>query len=158
MYRIIVIILLCLSHILYSEEIDKTVKKEFIIVYSTTKYKEALNKCNEVNKKLNYNINFRGLEYNKEIGLSYSKEILEDKENGGEEEIFPWYFPRGRNDDGEYISIEYSNGYKEFKKGYYIIIIASGDEGTLSAKLEKVKKYYKDAYIKRAKIYMGCME
>lgn len=158
MVRIIVMLMLCISNIIYADEIDMTVKKEFIIVYSTTKYKEALIKCNEVKKKLNYKIDFRGLEYNKETGLSYSKEILEDKENGGEKGRFPWYFPRGRNDDGEYISIEYSNGYKEFRKGYYIIIIASGEEGTLSKKLENVKKCYKDAYIKRAEIYMGCME
>ena len=60
MVRIIVMILLCISNILYSEEIDITVKKEFIIVYSTTKYKEALIKCNEVNKKLNFKIDLRG--------------------------------------------------------------------------------------------------
>jgi hypothetical protein len=71
--------------------------------------------------------------------------------------LFHWYFPRGRGDDGRYLSIEYSNGYKEFAKGYYIVIAESGEKGSMKESLKDVKRYYKDSYLKKAKIYMGCL-
>ena len=97
----------------YAEEIDNSemyVEKEFLIIYSAKNYNEALRVCKD----------------NKKTGLSFSKETLE---NSGME--FPWYFPRGRYDDGKYLSIEYSNGYSEFAKGYYIVIAESGEKGSM---------------------------
>jgi hypothetical protein len=139
----------------YAEEIDSSdmyVEKEFLIIYSTKNYNEALRVCKEADSKLKYGIDLRELQYNKKTGLTFSKESL-----GSEEDIFPWYFPRGRGDDGRYLSIEYSNGYKEFAKGYYIVIAESGEKGSMKESLKEVKRYYKDSYLKKAKIYIGCL-
>lgn len=147
------IFILSISYAEESENVDMYEEKEFLIIYSTKNYNEALRVCKESDKKLKYGINLRELQYNKKTGLSFSKETLE--KNGVE---FPWYFPRGRYDDGKYLSIEYSNGYSEFAKGYYIVIAESGEKGSMKITLEETKKYYKTAYLKRAKIYMGCLE
>lgn len=136
----------------YAEEIEMFAEKEFLIIKSTKDYKEALKVCKEADKKLKYGIDLRDLQYNKETGLSFSKESL-----GNEAELFPCYFPRGRGDDGKYLSIEYSDGYKEFAKGYYIVIAESGEKGSMKETLKEVKRYYKDSYLKTAKIYTGCL-
>ena len=128
----------------YAEEIDSSnmyAEKEFLIIYSTKNYNEALRVCKEADSKLKYGIDLRDLEYNKKIGLTFSKESL-----GSEVELFPWYFPRGRYDDGRYLSVEYSNGYSEFAKGYYIVIAESGEKGSMKESLKDVKRYYKDSY------------
>ncbi len=57
------------------------------------------------------------------------------------------------------MSIEYSNAYSEFTKGYYIVIAASGskDDAEIKNAFKKIKLRYRDAYIKSSKVYMGCM-
>ncbi len=155
---ILIIGYISILNISYAESVNMYLEKEFLIILSTKDYSEALKVCREADAKLDYGIDLRDLEYNNKIGLTYSKEILEDEDNGGKKGNFPWYFPRGRYDDGRYFSIEYSNGYESFAKGYYIVIVESGEVGSLSETLKEVKQYYKNAYIKRAKIYMGCME
>ena len=57
--------------------------------------------------------------------------------------------------DGVYVSIEYSDTYGGFAKGYYLVMIASGKYAKLV--LDDVKKHVSDAYVKRSSVYMGCM-
>ena len=105
-------------------------------------------------KQLDYKLNLRELLPNKTTGLTVSEEVCKQHEID-----YPTYDSRGRWDDGNYISIEYTNAYQGFTPGYYIIVVSSfGKENPeLTLSLEKVKKHYKTAYIKYADIYMGCM-
>ena len=68
------------------------------------------------------------------------------------------YGTRGRFNDGSYISIEYTDKYEGFSKGYYIVIASSGAKGSLKHELKKIKKKYPDAYIKTSKIYIGSID
>ncbi len=144
-----------ISEELFYEDFNYYVDTDFIIVFSSKKYNETFEKALEISKKLNYPINFRNLEFNKDIGLSYTKASLEDENSGGIIGTYPWYDPRGRFNDGSYISIEYTNKYEGFSKGYYIVIASSGAKGSLKHELKKIKKKYPDAYIKTSKIYIG---
>lgn len=146
------------SENLFSEEIDYYVDTDFIIVFSSKSYNAAYDKAVKVSKKINYKIDLRNLECNKDIGLSYTRDFLENEEFGGNIGTYPWYDPRGRFDDGSYISIEYSNKYEGFSKGYYIVVASSGTKGTLKYELKKIKEKIPDAYIKTSKIYMGPMD
>ena len=151
-----IIILLTLTTLLFSdsniteETISPYVKKEFLIVKSTTSYKEAKKYSEKISKKLNIKIDFRGLSFHKKDFLTFSKEVCN---NEFDEESC--YVGRGRDDDGEYISIEHTNYYEEFTNGYYIVVVATGED--VSKSLKKVKKEISDAYVKSAKVYMGCM-
>ena len=131
---------------------DMYEEKSFLIAKSTISYEEAKKISKEISKALGIGIDYRGLNFHKTIFLSLSKKECE--ESWGED-AYPCYVARGRYDDGEYISIEHSNSYDEFTNGYYIVIVASG-KGT-SKTLKKVKKKYRDAYVKKAKVYMGCL-
>ncbi len=133
---------------------EATQTKAFIIVAAGKNYQSMKKTANSVAKKLGYKINLRGLQQNSQIGLSFSKKDCED--NGFE---FPAYIPRGRWDDGEYISIEYTDAYEGFSPGLYFIIVSSHDKDSkkINSVLAHVKKSYKNAYIKYADIYMGCL-
>ncbi len=149
------ILLLTLTTLLFSdsniteETISPYVKKEFLIVKSTTSYKEAKKYSEKISKKLNIKIDFRGLSFHKKDFLSFSKEVCREFD---EESC---YVGRGRHDDGEYISIEHTNYYEEFTNGYYIVVVATGED--VSKSLKKVKKEISDAYVKSAEVYLGCM-
>ena len=124
------------------------VKKEFLIVKSTKDYNEARIFAKRIAKRLKQKVDLRGLIFHKQNFLTFSqKECVEFE--------YPCYFQRGRYDDGEYVSIEHTNYYDEFKDGYYIVVVASGHN--LSKSLKKVQKEIADAYIKKATVYMGCI-
>ena len=149
-----VLLLISIAFEINAQENSDYVKKGFIIIAAGKNYDAMKKMAKTASQKLNYKLDLRGLEFNKEIGLSFSEQ--ECKENGFE---FPAYINRGRWDDGEYVSIEYTNDYAGFTPELYIIIVSSHDKGNkaLSDALTHVKKVYKNAYIKYTDIYMGCM-
>lgn len=152
---LITFIFLLPSIFLYSQEnVDAYVKKDFLIIQSTKSYKTAMTTARIASASTGISLQLRGLTENKSSGLSFSKEECEK-----EEIEYPAYYARGRWDDGVYISIEYSDAYSEFAKGYYIVIAASGskEEVEIKKSFKKIKPKYKDAYFKSSKVYSGCM-
>ena len=141
---------------LFAQEADTEamVKKGYVIVSAGKNYEAIKKQAKTVADKLGYKLNLRDLEYHKTEGLSISQSLCE-KENME----YPFYIARGRWDDGEYVSVEYTNAYEGFTPGYYIIVVSSHDKGNteLKAALQHVKKTYKTAYIKYADVYMGCL-
>ncbi len=133
-----------------SEE-DYNVPKSMLIIFSTKNYKEAKTFAEKAAKKLMLELNFRGLRPAKNIGLSLSSTECDENEWG-----YPCYEQRGREGDKEYVSIEYSNEYPGLTKNLYIVVAALGDGKMIKTALTKTKKIYKNAYVKKPKIYMGC--
>ncbi len=152
---ILLIILLFASAIIKSQDLsDMMEKKGFIIISASKNYDAAKKTAKEASNKLGYKLDLRGLQFNSDIGLSFSKKECE--EFGFE---FTDNTSRGRCDDGEFVSVEYTNMYKGFTKGLYIVMVAHYHKGDpkLKTTLEHVKKYFKNAYIKYADVYMGCI-
>ena len=140
---------------LFAQETDEaTVKKGYIIVSAGKNYEAIKKQAKTVADKLGYELNLRDLEYHKTEGLSFSQVVCQE-----ENMEYPFYIARGRWDDGEYVSVEYTNAYEGFTPGYYIIMVSSHDKGAAELKtaLQHVKKSYKTAYIKYADVYMGCI-
>lgn len=133
---------------------DMFVKKDFLILQSTNNYEAALATARKVSSSMKMKLDLRGLTQNSESGLTISKAACRQTE-----ESYPAYYARGRYDDGIYVSIEYSDAYSAFAKGYYIVVAASGskDETDMQTIYKKIKASYKDAYFKSSKVYMGCM-
>jgi hypothetical protein len=145
------IIFITLSSNAQNTESD-IVQKGMIVMRSTKNYNEAKKFAEKASKKLSLKLDLRELTPNKQEGLTFSQFECED--NGWE---YPCYIFRGRYDDGEYISIEYSNGLNNFTEGIYIVIAASGDNTITQPSLKKIKKVYKNAYVKQVKVNMGCI-
>jgi len=133
------------------EQIEPYIDKDFVIIYSTKNYNEAHKIAISAAEKLELKLDLRDLKPSKKTGLTFSKEDCEYD--------YPCYIARGRWDDGKYISIEYTDYYREFQPGYYVVIAHSGEKGSQEVlqTLKKSKIIYKDAYIKTANIYIGCI-
>jgi len=129
----------------------QSVSKSLLIVKSTTNYGEAESFAQELAKKSGLKLDLRGLEYNEKIMLSERADVC--KESGFK---YPCYVARGRYDDGVYLSVESSDAYVGFTKGYYIVVAASMERRDKEI-LQKLKRYVPDAYVKRTSIYMGCI-
>jgi len=139
---------------IYAQETADVIKKGFIIIHASKDYNLAKRVAEEASKHLKYEINYRDLEYNKFLGLSLPKSVCDS--NGFE---YPAYIQRGRGNNGNFISVEYTNAYNNFTLGYYIVVVASYEKGNSKLKetLKFVKKHYESAYIKYTDIYMGCI-
>ncbi len=126
------------------------VKKKFLIVKSTKNYDEARRFAKNISRKTGIRLNLRGLNHNRKIMLTASRNQCQDE--GFE---YPCYVARGRFDDGVYISIEYSGAYENFRDGYYIVVVDSGNSANRT--LRQIKNIVRDAYVKSSKVYMGCI-
>lgn len=133
---------------------SQTIEKAFVIVKSTSQYKEARRVAERAARRLKLRLDLRGLVASPKGGLTFSKA---ECEAGAWD--FPCYVARGRNDDGAYVSIEYSDAFAEFARGLYIVIVASGSRG--DARIENTAKAarpaFPDLYTRITGVYMGCM-
>lgn len=129
----------------------------FVILISTKSYDAALKRAQEASEKLGYPLDLRDLHANEQTGLSLPKEQCEEICGGAGVE-YPQYLPRIDWGESKYVSVEYSNGYSGFTKGYYIVVVASGEKGDpiIQEALDEAKRFYEDAYAKTCSVYMGC--
>ena len=129
------------------------VNVSFVVVYSTPSYDSASAFANEAADRLEIPVDLRGLVFDRQHGLSWSRQECE----GEPFAEFPCYFPRGRYDEGVYLSIEISDSYDSLEPGEFLVIAASGEPEEMEAALVSVREVIADAYIKTEKIYFGGM-
>jgi hypothetical protein len=128
--------------------------KSFVVLKSTPSYAEARALAGTAAEKLAIRLDLRQLAPDHTLGLTFSEEDC-DSEFGE----YPCYVPRGRFDDGVYLSIEHSSSYQGFDEGLYMVVLASGsphDRGVRAA-LRRAKGTYPDAVIKTTNVYLGCI-
>jgi hypothetical protein len=119
-----------------------------LILKSTKDYNEALNFARNAARKLKLEFDNDNRRYSKKKGI-YFEGIPDDDYNGG-------YYPRRYSD--EFISLENSDGYKGFKKGYILVVGGIyNDRRASNEALGRVKAVYPDAYVKKTKMWMGCI-
>ncbi|MBO2012953.1 hypothetical protein J4E00_28080 [Siccationidurans soli] len=132
------------------------VPKDIIILQSTRDYAAALAGARQAATKLGRPLKLAGYKPNKELGLSASKTVCVE---GGYE--YPCYTPRGQGgaENSDYLSIEFSDGYAGFAKGYYIVVAAlvPPNSAALHQTLARVQRAYPTAYAKRTSVWFGCM-
>jgi hypothetical protein len=153
------LLLLFSSTVLTAQDADTTalpepyITKEFVIVQSVKNYPQALATAKAAAAKLKLQLDLRNLKPGKSTGLTLPKKECEEYYS------YPCYIARGRYDDGNYVSIEYSTQYEGFKKGFYIVVISSWSQGEaeLNITLKKAKAVYADAYKKKSRVYVGCI-
>ncbi|NOT91339.1 hypothetical protein [Ferruginibacter sp.] len=143
--------LLFFAAVSLAQEAQPYIKKSFVIVQSTKNYAAAKLTAEKAARQLQQPLDFRELKPNKKTGLTFADSVCENE--GG----YPCYIARGRFDDGDYVSIEWSNAINGFAKGYYVVIVGAGSKDETTIVLKKVKKFFKEAYIKQAEVYIGCM-
>ncbi len=136
------------------DDSDMWAERSFVIVGSTGSYETALEIASNASYYLDLMLDLRELGPDSTVGLTWSPEICEG--TGWEH---PCYVARGRFDNGVYVSIEHSGAYEGFAPDYYIVVAASGesDSPIVRETLAKAREFTGDAYIKKTRVYMGCM-
>lgn len=149
-------LLLMSAPVLAQEEFNVSVPKNIVILQSTRDYNAALAGARQAAAKLKRPLKLNDNHPNKELGLSLTKA---DCEGNGYD--FPCYLPRGNGmaEDSDYLSVEFSDGYEGFAKGYYIVVaaLANPNSANLSQTLARVRKAYPSAYAKHTSVWRGCM-
>ena len=137
-----------------SERDPDVVRKSFVILKATPSYADARSVAAAAAERLAIRLDLRDLEPNAAVGLTFSKESCDDE--FGE---YPCYVPRGRFDDGVYISIEHSSSYEGFEEGQYVVMLASGSPRSLTiyAAVRRAKSQFPDVFVKIAPVYLGCI-
>jgi hypothetical protein len=88
----------------------QTVEKDFVIVTSTPDYRAAVRAARDAARQLDVRLDLRKLSPHAKGGLTFPRTDCE--ESAFE---YPCYVARGRDDDGAYVSVEYSTAYAGFK-------------------------------------------
>lgn len=119
-----------------------------LILKSTKDYNEAVDFARNAAKKLGLKFDNENRRYSKEKGI-YFEGIQDDDYNGG-------YYPRRYTD--EFISLENSSSYQGFRDGFIIVVCGiHNDKRASNQALAKIKPFYADAYVKKTKMWMGCI-
>jgi hypothetical protein len=130
------------------------VRKSFVILKATPTYAEARAVAAAAAERLAIRLDLRDLIPDSTVGLTFSQDACNNE--FGE---FPCYVPRGRWDDGVYLSVEHSSSYEGFEEGLYIVVLASGSprDRAIGAAVRRAKGQYPDVLVKTAPVYLGCI-
>jgi hypothetical protein len=130
------------------------VRKSFVILKATPSYAEARALAVAAAEKLAIRLDLRDLQPDAGVGLTFSRDACDDE--FGE---FPCYVPRGRWDDGVYLSVEHSSSYHGFDEGQYVVMLASGSprDRAIGAAARRAKSQFPDVIVKTAPVYLGCI-
>ncbi len=138
------------------DEYNINVPKDIVILQSTRDYAAALAGAKQAAARLHRPLQLAGNRPNKALGLSASQAACDGDGYG-----YPCYTPRGTGDaqDSDYISVEFSNGYQGFAKGYYIVVAAlvPPRPAALRQTMARIRRAYPAAYAKRTAVWFGCM-
>jgi len=146
-------VLLAVTSVPRPEDRD-VVRKSFVIIKATHDYGEARALAGAAAERLAIRLDLRELAPDHDVGLTFPEDAC--KNEFGE---YPCYVPRGRWDDGVYLSIEHSSSYEGFEEGLYIVILASGAprDRAIGAAVRRAKGLYPDVVVKTAPVYLGCI-
>ncbi len=141
------------STVLFSQDTQPDANKFFIIVASKKNLTEVYEIARTAERKTGIHFRDTKVKVESQGGLTFPLDTC--TANGFS---YPCYVPRGRYDDGIYFTIESSDWFDGFSKGYFMVIAgSSSNSDELKSALNKLKPLYPDAYIKNSKVYMGCI-
>lgn len=148
---IFLFILISMATVANAQDNEAFVKKSYVILGTYNSYNKALRKSQLFANKLQIPLNLRNLIFDKETNGLTSTEICGCGEKHG-------YIPRGRYDDGVYISIEHTSGLTPTSKySKFVIVATSGEESTVQEEYKKIVAKVKKAEILTYSVYLGCM-
>ncbi|MFC1675238.1 hypothetical protein ACFL1K_05090 [Candidatus Omnitrophota bacterium] len=121
-----------------------------LILKSTTDYNEALDFAVKASEKLDLEFKHEYKDYSREKGIYFTEDLPDPDYKG-------LYWPRRY--EGEHISLENSGAYGDAFAPGYIIVVGGvySDREKGDKALSRAKELYKDSYLKKTNMWMGCI-
>lgn len=144
---------------LRAQEDEQVVDRHVVILSAYKSFKDAKADAEKIAREARVAFSMEGRVYDKKRGIIYPDD--------SDDEVFAGEYLARRYDltwqattekEIPYLSIEMSKGYEGFRPGYYIVV--AGIKETREQGLQQVAKFKKWAptgYVKKTKIYMGCL-
>jgi len=124
----------------------------FLVADEVKTYQEAVELANDVSSQMNIKLDLRGLVAYEGGGLTVPDSICKLHDVS-----YPAYTPRGRWDDGVYVSIEWSDDYEDVAESKYIVVVSSNSEynNNMVNLYESVSSRFIHAYLQSTTVYTG---
>ncbi len=131
-----------------------------VVILSVYKsFDEARADAEKISKAAKVPFSMEGRIYDKKRGLIYP-DNFDDEVFRGQYVARRYHTTvlKGGDADREYLSVERSDGYDGFKKGFYIVVAGIRDNAReAQADALRYTAWAPTAYAKKTRIYMGCM-
>ena len=142
-----------------AKEPDFMENRHVVILSVYPSFSEAQASAEKIAKASKLPFSMEGRVFDKKRGLIYPDNFDDEVFRGQyvarryHQTVFP-----GSDNEREYLSVERSDGYGGFKKGYYIVVAGVHESsGAAVAQAKKFTTWAPTAYSKKTRIYMGCM-
>ncbi len=122
-------------------------------------FAEARADAEKISKAAKVPFSMEGRIYDKKRGLIYP-DNFDDEVFRGQYVARRYHTTvlKGNETDREFLSVERSDGYDGFKKGFYIVVAGIRDNAReAQADVKRYTAWAPTAYAKKTRIYMGCM-
>ncbi len=135
-------------------------ENRYVVILTVCKtFAEARADAEKIAKASQFPFSMEGRVFDKKRGLIYPDNF--------DDEIFRGQYVsrryhttvlKGSDEPREYLSVERSDGYGGFKKGFYIVVAGiHEDSASAQANTKRFTAWAPTAYAKKTRIYMGCM-
>jgi len=133
---------------------DGMAERDFIILPAVASYAEARKVAGNAARRLGLKLDLRGARPDGRGGLTFSR--ADCKANDWEH---PCYVPRGRDDDGAYVSVDEASRFFDAEADGYLVILGSGpkDDPSLRALAAKARSLFPTAEIRTDDVWQGCI-
>lgn len=145
--------------IMRAKEPDFLENRHVVILSVYKTFAEARTDAEKIAKASRVPFSMEGRVFDKKRGLIYPDNF--------DDEIFRGQYVsrryhttvlKGSDEAREYLSVERSDGYDGFKKGFYIVVAGiHEDSASAQANTKRFTAWAPTAYAKKTRIYMGCM-
>lgn len=158
----IALVALCCANILVRAEAAEpdSMESRYVAILSVyPQFAEAKDDATKIAKASGVPFSMEGRVYDKKRGLIYP-------DNFGDEVFRGAYVARrydttvlaGKEDETVFLSVERSDGYEGFKPGFYMVVAGILENQTeAGARASRFRPWAPTAYVKKTRIYMGCM-
>lgn len=157
-------LLLCgfflIPSVLRSQDADDQVLERHVAILSAYKsFAAAKADAEKISRAAKVPFSMEGRVYDKKRGLIYPDDFEDEAFQGGYvARRYDKTYLGSSTQETVYLSVEKSAAYQGFRPGYYIVVAGIGESrDPMLQRVAKFKAWAPTGYVKKTKIYMGCL-
>ena len=157
LWMVAAVVTTSVGHVMAQE--DQEAERHVAILSVYKSFDAAREDAEKISKASKIPFSMEGRVHDKKRGLIYPDDYDDEVFRGGYvARRYHTTILEGSEKETPYLSVERSDGYEGFKPGFYIVV--AGIHETRDAALKQTQQFKKGAptgYVKKTRIYMGCL-